>query len=146
MPRIRRRFDDTTVQAALVAVSKAYLAQLNAFIRAMEFGGAPPPPPPTAPVLGQMWAEILGISPPRVTWSAPLLMQIPAMVPRAQVGESILPGWISAETIRKDEAPGKDCGPRVALEGPGRIGIVYPAPYFLEYLETRVVPKISDAA
>lgn len=86
---------------------------------------------------GDVWADVFNVPAPRLTYLAPLLATLPPLVPRAQIGKRYLEGIISAAAVRRDQD--RHRGPRIHLKGEGKIGVMYPAPFLIEYLEQRRV-------
>jgi len=70
----------------LAAYGRAWKGYLDAYALAMA-EDSEPPSPPAALLSGELWAKALDVDPPRVTWAAPLLLSLPPLVPRADVGK-----------------------------------------------------------
>lgn len=125
-----------TAKACVHAYSSANARYLQACLRAID-EHRPQPALQDFLLDGRVWAEVLGVPEPRVTYLAPLLAALPPLVPRAQIGKRYLQGVISAAAVRRDQD--RHRGPRVFFKGDGKIGVLYPAPFLIEYLEKRRV-------
>jgi len=114
--------------------AKANMAFLRATERAFE-AGLPLPQFPNIILDPDLWGEAFQTDPPRVTYLAPLLFDLPPLVPRCEIGKTYLRGVISEGSVRRDMDRAR--GPRVCIRGKSRFGVFIPAVYLLEYLETK---------
>jgi len=114
--------------------AQAHGAYLRRAREAFEVG-LPLPEAPKMLADPEAWGLAFDVPPPRVTYLAPLLFDLPPLVPRAEIGRSVLVGVISEGSVRRDMDRGR--GPRVHIRGNSRFGVYIPAPFLVEYLESK---------
>ncbi|MCG8529597.1 MAG: hypothetical protein MI749_02910 [Desulfovibrionales bacterium] len=94
--------------------------------------GQEPPSMPKYVIDSEMWGEVFDTTPPEVNLLRPLLLQLPPIVKRIELGSGVL-NFVSKSGVSVDDT--KAAGPRVRF----KIGqmVCYPAAYLLEYLEAK---------
>lgn len=123
--------DNKLKEQFATAYYETFLEYLRIYKAAIITGNEPPSMPQYV-IESELWGEVFATTPPEVHYLRPLLMQLPPLVKRIEIGTGVL-NFASKSGISVDDSKGK--GPRVRIKVAQMI--CYPTAYLLEYLESK---------